>query len=327
MGQGAYILAPLGPTLSTKEAAFFAEADPWGFILFARNVGTPDQLRRLTDDLRACVSRDAPILIDQEGGRVQRLQPPHWRSYIPPMDQAAGPDPDRAFWLRHRLIAQELRDVGVDVNCLPTCDLAQPDTHPILRNRCYGSDVETVVRLARAAVSGMAAGGVLPVMKHIPGHGRATVDSHLDLPRVDAPEKVLEAEDFAVFRALNDLPLGMTAHLVFEALSTRPATVDPAMIALIRDKIGFSGVLMTDDISMEALAGSVADRARASLAAGCDMILHCNGNLSEMEAIAEVSGAMTAPAQARADAALARRRAPEPIDIPALEAEFAALMQ
>jgi len=328
MGQGAYILGCKGPRLTPEEAAFFAEARPWGFILFARNVEDPDQLRRLTGDLRSSVARDVPILIDQEGGRVQRLRAPHWREWAPPLDEAdcAGPDAARVFALRYSLIAAELRAVGIDVNCAPTCDLARPETHAILRNRCYGEDVATVVPLARIVADAMLAGGVLPVMKHMPGHGRATVDSHRDLPRVPTDAATLRASDFAVFRALRDLPMGMSAHLVFEALSDRAATIDPAMVALIRDEIGFAGLLMTDDISMEALKGTVATRGAAALAAGCDLVLHCNGDMDEMATLPGALGDMSAAAQARAEAALACRTAPEPIDIAAAEAELDSLM-
>jgi len=327
-GQGAFILGCEGPRLTPDEAAFFAEAQPWGFILFARNVEDPDQLRRLTSDLRDSVGRAAPILVDQEGGRVQRLRAPHWREWLPPLDQAlrAGPNAARSFELRFRIIAHELRKVGIDVDCVPCADLARPETHEVLRNRCYGSEVGPVVSLSRIAAEALMAGGVLPVVKHMPGHGRANVDSHLDLPRVPADAETLRATDFAVFRGLNDLPMGMTAHLVFEALSDCPATIDPAMIRLIRAEIGFGGLLMTDDISMEALEGTVATRGAAALAAGCDLVLHCNGKMAEMVTLPDVLGKMTPSAQARADAALARRRAPEPIDIAAAEAELGSLM-
>ncbi|MGI1661881.1 glycoside hydrolase family 3 N-terminal domain-containing protein [Palleronia sp. KMU-117] len=327
-GQGAYILGCAGPRLGPEERAFFAEAQPWGFILFARNVEDPGQLRRLTADLRAALGRDAPILIDQEGGRVQRMRAPHWREWLPPLDQAmrAGDRAPRAFELRYRIIAQELREVGIDVDCVPCGDLARPETHAILKNRCYGSDVDPVVALGRAVARALIAGGVLPVMKHMPGHGRAMVDSHLEPPRVPTDAATLRATDFAVFRGLNDLPMGMTSHLVFEALSDRPATIDPAMIALIRDEIGFGGLLMTDDISMQALSGTVAQRGVAALAAGCDLVLHCNGDMAEMATLPAALGPMTDAAQARAEAALALRHAPQPIDIAAAEAELEALM-
>jgi beta-N-acetylhexosaminidase len=328
VGQGAYILGCSGPRLLPEERAFFATAQPWGFILFARNVEDPAQLRRLTDDLRDSVGRDAPILIDQEGGRVQRMRAPHWREWLPPLDQAtlAGAHAPRAFELRFRLIAHELRAAGIDVDCVPCADLARPETHAILRNRCYGSEVAPVVALSRVVADALRAGGVLPVMKHMPGHGRAMVDSHLEPPRVTTDAATLRATDFAVFRGVNDLPMGMTSHLVFEALSDRPATIDPAMIRLIREEIGFGGLLMTDDISMQALSGTVADRGTKALAAGCDLVLHCNGKLDEMVTLPDALGPMSQAAQVRADAALALRRAPNPIDIPAAEAELASLM-
>ncbi|RVT85150.1 glycoside hydrolase family 3 protein [Rhodobacteraceae bacterium CCMM004] len=324
----AAILGPEGPRLEADERAFFAEAQPWGFILFARNVEDPAQLRRLTGDLRAAVGRDAPILVDQEGGRVQRLRAPHWREWRPPLDfvRAAGPeDAPRAMWLRGRLIADELAAVGIDVNCTPCADLARPETHPFLHNRCYGGTPETVAELSHSLAEGQAAGGVLSVMKHLPGHGRATLDSHHHLPRIDATEADLEG-DFATFRALADLPMAMTAHIVLEALSDRPATHDPAMIALIRERIGFAGLLMTDDLSMEALGGDVSARAGQAIAAGCDLALHCNGKRAEMERVVAAAGPLTGAAAARAEAALAARPAPEPLDPAAAEAELAALL-
>lgn len=322
----ACILGCAGTRLGPDEAAFFARADPWGFILFARNVESPDQLRRLTADLRAAVGRDAPILVDQEGGRVQRLGPPHWRDWLPPLDQAArAVDPARSMWIRARLIAAELGHVGIDVNCAPLADVARPDTHPFLRNRCYGTTPEEVARVARAVADGLMAGGVLPVVKHLPGHGRATLDSHLRLPVVTADREALQ-QDFAPFRTMSDLPMGMTAHVVYAALGECPATQDPAMIARIRDDIGFSGLLMTDDISMEALGGDIGMRSEAAIAAGCDLVLHCNGERAEMELCVAACGTLDGRAKERADAALDRRRAPEPVDIPALEAELSALL-
>ena len=327
MASGATIFGCAGLELGAAEAAFFREADPWGFILFVRNVDTPEQVARLTSSLREAVGRDAPVLIDQEGGRVQRLRAPHWREWLPPLDQAlAARDPSRSFWLRARLQAAELRALGIDVNCAPTCDVAGPETHPFLRNRCFGTTPEAVISGARATAEGLLAGGVLPVIKHIPGHGRATADSHKDLPVVTAPRAELEALDFAPFRALADLPLAMTAHIRFTALDDAPATQSPALIRLIREEIGFGGLLMTDDISMEALSGSVASRARASLAAGCDVILHCNGERPEMEAIAAEAGRFAPTAAARAEAALGARKSPGSIDMAALEAELEACL-
>jgi beta-N-acetylhexosaminidase len=318
-----------GPALRDAERAFFAETAPWGFILFARNVETPDQLRRLTGDLRDAVGRDAPIFVDQEGGRVQRLRAPYWREWLPPLDtvEAAGPQAPLAMYLRARLIAAELHAVGIDGNCAPTVDIAGPLTHPFLRNRCYGSDLDTVVAVARAVAKGLLDGGVLPVMKHMPGHGRATIDTHLDLPRVtDAAEDLLRS-DFAAFRALADLPLGMTAHIVFSAYDDQPATCSAPMIRVIRDQIGFGGLLMTDDLSMQALSGTIGERAAASRRAGCDVMLHCNGNLGDMQAVAAASGALAGAALTRAEAALAARRTPDTADPKALDAELAQLVR
>lgn len=330
MGQGAYIFGCEGLTLSPLEAQFFRDANPWGFILFARNVETKEQLSRLTNDLRASVGWHAPILIDQEGGRVQRMRGPIWREFEPPLDDILSKsDPKRAMWLRGRLIADDLLSVGIDVNCAPTLDVASDLTHPFLRNRCYGTDPVTVADMGRAMVDGMAAGGVAAVMKHIPGHGRGTADSHKNLPGVSASKAELEI-DFAPFKALNDLSMGMSAHIVMEAIDpNHPATQSPACIDVIRNEIGFGGLLMTDDLSMQALKGNVFERGAKALEAGCDIVLHCNGDLLEMQSVAEL-GAMTDRAQKRAESAAAARP-PEPcsktqtIDIEGLEAEFQSL--
>lgn len=327
---GAAILGCGGLTLTDWERAFFRDADPFGFILFARNVDTPDQLRRLTAELRDCVGRDAPVAIDQEGGRVQRLRAPHWREWLPPLDQVARSAPgkmERGIWLRYRLIADELRAVGIDMNCAPTCDLAWPETHPFLKNRCFGSDVRTVVRAGRAAADGMLAGGVLPVLKHIPGHGRTLVDSHHELPTATADRDDLFSSDFAPFRALSDLPVGMTAHIVVPAIDAQnPSTQSPAMIRVIRDEIGFCGLLMTDDLEMQALKGSMADRTRAALGAGCDLALYCKAIPEDQVAVATAAGQMTPAAMTRARFALSQRVEPAPIDATALMAELEALI-
>ncbi len=329
MGQGAYILGCEGVRLSAEEKAFFSQAQPWGFVLFARNVATPEQLRALTSELRAAASRDAPVLVDQEGGRVQRLRPPHWRDWTAPLDQvaAAGAAAERMIWLRYRIIAEELRGVGIDSNCAPMLDIAGAITHPFLRNRCYGHNAMDVTQRAAAVAAGLIAGGVLPVMKHIPGHGRTVTDSHLHLPTSDASLAELQATDFAPFRALAHLPMALTAHMVFSAIDLRPVTTSDTMIALIRNDIGFDGLLITDDLSMEALLGPVTDRTCAALAAGCDVVLHCTGDLREMRAVAEAAGMMPEPAQARADAALAARQPIESIDIAAAEAELQAILK
>lgn len=329
VGRGAAILGCLGPALAPDEAAFLADYDPFGFILFARNIETPDQTRRLTDDLRAAVGRDAPVFVDQEGGRVQRLRGPHWREWSPPLDlvQAAGDQAAAAMALRYRLIAAELRAVGIDGNCAPCADVITPATHPFLRNRCYGDDPARVTGIARAVAEAHLATGVLPVIKHMPGHGRSAVDTHHDLPTVTADRATLTATDFAPFRALADLPLAMTAHLVFTAWDPdHPATQSPDLIRVIRDEIGFAGLLMTDDLNMQALSGSLAERTARALAAGCDIALHCNGDLSEMQAVATAAGDMTPAARARAAAALARRIAAPDLDVARWNADLQALL-
>lgn len=312
-----------GTELTPAERDFFRSADPWGFILFARNVDNPDQLRRLTGDLREAVGRNAVITVDQEGGRVQRLRAPHWAEWPAPLDQATAGQ--RAMWLRYYLIGCELHDVGIDSDCAPTLDVAQVDTHPFLRNRCLGTEPVEVARLGRAAADGLLAAGVLPVMKHLPGHGRAVADSHEGLPTVTAPESDLDRLDFTPFRLLNDLPMGMTAHIRFTALDDAPATSSPAMIALIRERIGFRGLLMSDDITMNALSGTEAERAAASIAAGCDLVLHCNGTIAQMEPVVTAAGSMTLMAERRATAAIAQRRVPEPHDRTALMDEWRSL--
>ncbi|MFV0303715.1 MAG: glycoside hydrolase family 3 N-terminal domain-containing protein [Paracoccus sp. (in: a-proteobacteria)] len=322
MSHGAAILGGIaGTELTAVERDFFRAADPWGFILFARNVDSPDQLRRLTGDLREAVGRDAVVTVDQEGGRVQRLRAPHWAEWLPPLDQAGAGA--RAMWLRYRLIGAELRALGIDSDCAPTLDLAGPTTHPFLRNRCLGEDPATIARLGRAVADGLLAAGVLPVMKHMPGHGRTLVDSHHQTPLLDAPLAELDETDFAPFRLLNDLPMGMTAHIRVPASGDdRPATSSPAVIALIRERIGFDGLLMTDDITMQALQGTEAERAAAAIDAGVDLVLHCNRTVAEMEPVVAAAGAMSADACRRAGAALAMRRAPDAADEAALMAEY-----
>ncbi len=268
---------------------------PWGgFILFARNVADPDQLKALTAELRGAVGRNVPIFIDQEGGRVARMRAPYWREWLPALDQVQQNKRGavRSMYLRYRLIAEELRAVGIDGNCAPLADIANPDTHPILRNRCYGEDVVKVAEVAASVAQGLVDGGVLPVMKHIPpGHGRAVTDSHLELPQVKTPARELKWSDFMAFEPLNWLPLGMTAHVVFEAIDPdHCATVSPAMMDVIRTRIGFTGCLMSDDISMQALEGPLALRSRAALRAGCDLVLHCNGEMDQMAEVVDASG-------------------------------------
>ncbi|MCK8462686.1 beta-hexosaminidase [Aliiroseovarius sp. S1339] len=328
-GPGAFILGCEGPRLKQSERDFYERAQPWGFILFARNVEDPDQIRALTAELRGAVGRDVPVFIDQEGGRVARMTGPHWREWLPALDQVTLNKRDalRTLYIRYRLIADELMAVGIDGNCAPIADIANADTHPILRNRCYGEDVVRVAERAGTVAQALLEGGVLPVVKHIPGHGRASLDSHKDLPRVKTKAKELARTDFMAFEPLAALPIAMTAHVVYEDIDAEnPATQSPAMIQLIRDRIGFGGLLMTDDLSMEALSGPLSLRARRSLHAGCDMILHCNGVLEQMEEVADAAGRLDGKALERAEAALTWRRRPDPIDIPALDAEFQNLM-
>ncbi len=328
IGKGAAIFGCAGPVLTPDERAFYRDFQPFGFILFARNVEDPAQLRRLTADLRDAVGRNAPILVDQEGGRVQRLRGPHWTEWTPPLDfvRAAGANAARAMYLRYRLLARELRSVGIDANCAPIGDLITPNTHPFLKNRCYGADPAVVSAIGLVVAQAHLAEGVLPVVKHMPGHGRSEVDTHHDLPTVHATPAELAQQDFAPFRALNHLPMAMTAHLVFAAYDSKPATQSPAMIKVIRDDIGFHGLLMTDDLNMQALQGTLAERAALSLAAGCDLALHCKGDLAEMQAVAGASGDMPPATRRRAEAALAARSLPEAIDTAQLQDELSAMM-
>ena len=317
---GATILGCAGPCLSLDEAAFFRAAQPWGFILFRRNVDSVAQVRALTGALRDAVGRDAPVFMDHEGGSVQRLRPPLARAWP---DASAQPGGARAVFLRHRLMAQELRAAGVDGNCAPVIDVAGPDTHPFLSRRIWSSDPAQVAVLGRAAAEGLLAGGVLPVIKHLPGHGAANADSHHALPRCADPLERLMAHDFVPVRALADLPLGMTSHVVYDALDPQTAgTLSPVVIRFLRETLGFDGLLMTDDIEMNALGGAMADRAATAIAAGCDLVLHCSGDLTGMEAVVHAAGVLHGRGLARADAALAARRAPDLIDIAALDAEF-----
>ncbi len=325
---GATILDAEGLRLTAEEKALFRDTSPFGFILFARNIDSADQIRALCDDFREAVGRDCLITIDQEGGRVQRLRPPLARQWLPPLDHVARAKDaaPRAMYLRYRLIAQELRRLGIDSNCAPMADIAGAETHEFLKNRCYDDGLEAVVEIARQVAQAHLDGGVLPVLKHIPGHGRATADSHLGLPRVAADATVLDQTDFAAFRTLNDLPLGMTAHLVYDAIDSEPATLSPKVMQVIREDIGFGGLIMTDDISMKALSGSYGDISRRSLAAGCDVILLCNASLDERGETAAAAGEMSDIAQTRAMAAMSARKAPAELDIEAAEAELSALM-
>lgn len=328
MRAGAHILAPAGTCLSPDEERFFQDAAPWGFILFARNIDTPDQVRALTASLRDTVGRDAPILIDQEGGRVQRLRAPHWREWEPPLLQVERDGTERSMYLRGALIGAELRDLGIDSNCAPSADIAFADTHPFLQNRCYGREVQTVIRMARANANGLLASGVLPVLKHAPGHGRATLDSHEVLPVINASLEDLVETDFAPFRALADLPMAMTAHIVVPELDPDlPVTLSHNAMRFLREDMGLDMLMMSDDVSMGALEGPIGVRSAKAVAAGCDVVLHCNGDISEMVEVAGATPVLEGDALRRAEAALDTRKAPDPIDIPAVEAELGDLLR
>ncbi len=322
-----------GHRLTETERAFFAEARPWGFILFRRNIDSPKQVRALTDELRDCISDGgAPILIDQEGGRVQRMGPPHWPKYPPGEAYLnATNDPQAARELARlgaRLMAQDLTAVGINVDCLPVLDTPVPGAHDIIGDRAYAHDPATVAQLGRAAAEGLLAGGVLPVIKHMPGHGRAFADSHHDLPVVHADFATLDGWDFAPFKALSDMPMAMTAHVVFDAIDPkRPATTSKKAVKLMRGHLGFGGLIMTDDLSMKALSGTLRERAEAALKAGCDVVLHCNGDPDEMRQVAEGTGRLNGKAAKRAAAAMARIvHAPEPLDEREARDRFAAML-
>lgn len=333
MTRSAAIYGCGGHRLTAEEKAFFAEVRPWGFILFRRNVDSPDQLRALTDEMRRCVDDlDAPVLIDQEGGRVQRMGPPHWAKYPPAaacLEATNDPLAARELaWLGARLMAQDLKAAGITVDCAPVLDVPVPGAHDIIGDRAYGRDPATVAMLGRAAAEGLLAGGVLPVIKHMPGHGRAFADSHHDLPVVHADLATLDGWDFAPFKALSDMPLAMTAHVVFDAIDPkRPATTSRKALKLMREGLGFGGLIMSDDLSMKALSGSLRERAEAALKAGCDVVLHCNGDLAEMRQVAEGVGKLKGKAGKRAAAALARIvREVGPLDAFAARGRFDALM-
>jgi beta-N-acetylhexosaminidase len=327
----AAIFGCAGLHLTADERAFLSDARPWGFILFKRNIEAPDQVRALVEDLRATVGRaDAPVLVDQEGGRVQRLGPPHWRRYPPGRaygDFAANDPLARRELTRlgARLLAHDLSELGINVDCMPVLDVPEAGAHGVIGDRAYAETPDEVAALGRAAAEGLIAGGVLPVIKHIPGHGRARADSHLVLPVVEASFADLDARDFAPFKMLSDMPMAMTAHVIYTAIDPRrPATTSRKVLnRVVRQTIGFDGLLMSDDLSMKALSGDFTERARASLAAGCDVVLHCNGDMTEMKAVAEGARPLAGQAKRRADAVLKRlARRPEPFDAVGARARF-----
>ncbi len=324
-----------GPNLLPDERAFFRDIDPLGFILFTRNCHSREQIRALVGDLKAAVGRDdAPILIDQEGGRVARLRPPLWPAYPPAgrigalalRDPRRGEDATRAA---ARLIAEDLREVGVNVDCAPVLDVLFPEGHGIIGDRAFGANIGLVARLGRAFCEGLLDGNVLPVVKHMPGHGRARADSHAELPVVDTAEADLAAVDFAPFRALADAPWAMTAHVLYTSIDAHnPATTSSRLIGgIIRGNIGFDGFLVSDDLCMRALAGGMSQRTEAALAAGCDAVLHCDGNLPAMMKVAAAARALDSGAESRFARAEARRHAPRPIDRKSLAAWLDALLE
>jgi beta-N-acetylhexosaminidase len=329
----AFITGILGAALTDAERAFVAEAQPWGLIVFRRNIAGPRALRRLTDDFRSILGREAPVLVDQEGGRVQRLGPPHWPKYPPgaaygslyDRDQAAGLAAAR---LGGRLIAADLAASGVDVDCAPVADVPVRGADAVIGDRAFGTRPDKVAALAGAFAQGLLDEGVLPVVKHIPGHGRAAADSHHKLPVVTAGKATLEAADFAAFRPLAALPLAMTAHVVFTAFDPiAPATTSAAIVSdVIRGSIGFRGLLMSDDLSMRALSGSLGERTSAAIGAGCDVALHCNGKMNEMRAVAAAAPALEGGPARRAAAALAMKKPAAPIDLAAAREEFSTMM-
>ena len=310
--------------LSQDEVKFFQKADPWGLILFKRNCESPEQIRNLTAQFRSAVGRkDAPVFIDQEGGRVQRLGPPsnYWRKYPAAMEYGKQYDRCPTLAIRTarsvgRLMADDLTEIGITSSCLPVLDVPQPGAHEVIGSRAYSMRADHIMTLARAHVVGLMEGGILPVMKHIPGHGRAEVDSHHNLPIVKAPRTDLERVDFLPFVAFADCPMAMTAHVIYEALDKDyPATLSRKIIKnVVRKLIGFEGLLITDDLSMKALQGTLPEKADMALAAGCDMLLHCNGMMSQMEEVAEAAVPLAGKAMRRAKQALRAKRKPLPYD-------------
>ncbi|HEX3673376.1 MAG TPA: beta-N-acetylhexosaminidase [Rhizomicrobium sp.] len=324
-----------GPELTDDERAFYRDAMPWGFILFARNIVDRAQVKKLVASLRETIGdARAPVLIDQEGGRVARLRPPQWQAR-PPAERFAllhnnAPEAaHEAAYLNARLIAYDLSELGINVDCVPVLDVPVDGADAVIGDRAYGRDPTVIIELGRATMEGMIEGGVLPVMKHVPGHGRATADTHLELPHVTASREELSATDFVTFRSLSDCPMAMTAHVVYDAIDAqRPATTSPRVVKeIIRGEIGFDGLLMSDDVSMNALSGTLAQRAKASLFAGCDVVLHCNGRLDEMKEVAGETTALDGIALKRADAALSYLSVPDAFDTSAGADRLNALLE
>lgn len=335
MGITSVIFGCKGLELEPEERAFFTKTQPWGFILFGRNVDTPEQVAALVADLKSCVEHDdVPILIDQEGGRVRRLRPPHWPDYVSgsvigdhyKQDKARGL---RIAWLQSRLMACDLIKLGINVDCLPVLDVPVPGSHDVIGDRAYGHDVDSVTDLGLAASNGLLDGGVLPVIKHIPGHGRAGVDSHKALPVVTDDLETLKHSDFEPFKRLNKMPMAMTAHVTYEAIDKENcATLSKPVISdIIREFMGFDGLIMCDDISMHALSGDFSERTQRAFAAGCDIVLHCHGIMDEMEAIIASAPELTGDALRRANDATKLLHISNPCDEAALREEYARLCE
>lgn len=329
----AAIFACNGPELLASEALFFRDCNPWAFILFGRNIETPDQVRRLCGDLRNAVGRDALIFVDQEGGRVQRLGPPHWRKAPWAHDfgelyRIDREDGLRAIWLNFRMIADDLRRVGITADCAPVLDLPVFGADPIISDRAFSCDPAEMIDMAHASMAGLSAGGVVPVIKHIPGHGRATVDSHKSLPIITEPLEVLAETDFVPFKALNDAPMAMTAHLVVESVDAdTPVTISKtAMQRIVRDEIGYDGLVMSDDLDMKALTGNLTTLTRQALAAGCDVALQCSGNLPDMVKVAKGLKLLAGESLRRAQVADYMADHTDPFDFADGLAEYTKLM-
>ncbi len=332
MSELAVILGLSGPKLTAAERAFFRDANPWGVILFSRNVENPEQVKRLTSDIRETLGRNCLIFVDQEGGRVQRLKAPHWRPYpagavfqtLYAQNPAWG---QRAAYLSYRLIADDLRQVGITADCAPVLDIPQENADPIISDRAFGTQPVQVIDIAHAVMAGLMNGGVAPVIKHIPGHGRAEVDSHKALPRIKVSRQTLEQTDFIPFRALHDAPMAMTAHAVYECNSRSAVTVSKkSFTELIRAAIGFNGLVMSDDLDMKALKGGLTRKTERALAAGCDIALQCSGNLHDMVLVAKGAKILTGRAKHRAMVADYCAEHVDAFDRKSAEAEFDVLL-
>ena len=334
MGKGitACILGLESTELTPEECRFFSDTQPLGFILFRRNIDTPEQVKALVSALKGLVAHEALILIDQEGGRVRRLRPPHWPDYPPPARFAEvtnDPSEEREMVrLGARLMAHDLTELGINVDCAPVLDVPQPDAHEIVGDRAYGMTRQAVAVMGRAACEGFLAGGVLPVIKHVPGHGRAGADSHTDLPRIDTKLEDLLTVDFYPFQVNADMPIAMTGHVLYRAIDKRnPATTSRKCLKIVRDVIGFDGLLITDDLSMNALSGTLEKRAKAALRAGVDVILHCSGQMAEMKSVVHVTPKLKGEGLRRAKAAIKRLlKTPEPLDVIDARARFEVVM-